>query len=131
MNQTPEILPNRLPVVPLVGAVPKDGPSAGVALTTALVSVLTGVPVRGDVAMTGEVTLRGRVLLVGGVREKVMAAHRVGMTTIILPRRNERDLAELPVSIRDEGGVRPRRRRGRGSDRQPSRRGIAAEGRLN
>ena len=84
------------------GAVPKDGPSAGVALTTALVSVLTGVPVRGDVAMTGEVTLRGRVLPVGGVREKVMAAHRVGMTTIILPRRNERDLAELPVSIRDE-----------------------------
>jgi ATP-dependent Lon protease len=58
--------------------------------------------VRGDVAMTGEVTLRGRVLPVGGVREKVMAAHRVGMTTIILPRRNERDLAELPVSIRDE-----------------------------
>ena len=102
MNQTPEILPDRLPVVPLIEAVPKDGPSAGVALTTALVSVLTGVPVRGDVAMTGEVTLRGRMLQVGGVREKVMAAHRMGMTTIILPRRNERDLAELPVSLRKE-----------------------------
>jgi len=102
MNQTPEILPDRLLLVPLIEAVPKDGPSAGVALTTALVSVLTGVPVRGDVAMTGEVTLRGRMLQVGGVREKVMAAHRMGMTTIILPRRNERDLAELPVSLRKE-----------------------------
>ena len=84
------------------GAVPKDGPSAGVALTTALVSLLSGVPVRGDVAMTGEVTLSGRVLPVGGIEEKVLAARRAGMTTVILPRRNERDLAELPATIRNE-----------------------------
>ena len=84
------------------GGVPKDGPSAGVALTTALVSLLTGVPVRGDVAMMGEVTLRGRVLPVGGVEEKVLAARRAGMTTVILPQRNERDLLELPASVRDE-----------------------------
>lgn len=82
------------------GAVPKDGPSAGVALTTALVSLLTGVPVRGDVAMTGEVTLRGRVLPVGGIEEKVMAAQRAGLNTVILPRRNERDLEELPANVR-------------------------------
>ncbi|MDA0337254.1 MAG: endopeptidase La [bacterium] len=84
------------------GAVPKDGPSAGVALATALVSLLSGVPVRGDVAMTGEVTLRGRVLPVGGIQEKVLAARRAGMTTVILPRRNERDLSELPATIHDE-----------------------------
>jgi ATP-dependent Lon protease len=84
------------------GAVPKDGPSAGVALTTALVSLLVGTPVRGDVAMTGEVTLRGRVLPVGGIEEKVMAARRAGMTTVILPRRNERDLAELPATVHDD-----------------------------
>lgn len=83
------------------GAVPKDGPSAGVALTTALVSLLTDTPVRRDVAMTGEVTLRGRVLPVGGVEAKVLAAHRAGMTTVILPRRNARDVEELPESVQE------------------------------
>jgi ATP-dependent Lon protease len=88
------------------GAVPKDGPSAGVALTTALVSLLTGVPVRGDVAMTGEVTLRGRVLPVGGVQEKLLAARRAGLSTVFLPRRNERDLAELPEQVRADLEIR-------------------------
>ena len=81
------------------GAVPKDGPSAGVTLATALVSLLTDTPVRQDVAMTGEITLRGRVLPVGGIEQKVMAARRAGISTVILPRRNERDLAELPAGV--------------------------------
>ncbi len=82
------------------GAIPKDGPSAGVTVATALLSLLTGRPVRDDIAMTGEITLRGRVLAVGGVKEKVLAAHRAGITQVILPRRNERDLDELPPQIR-------------------------------
>ena len=82
------------------GAIPKDGPSAGVAVATALLSLLTGQPVRDDVAMTGEVTLRGRVLPVGGIKEKVLAAHSSGIRRVILPRRNEKDLAELPDSVR-------------------------------
>ena len=82
------------------GATPKDGPSAGVAITTAIVSALTGVPVRGDVAMTGEITLRGRVLPVGGVREKVVAAQRVGVTHVVLPAANRRQLDELPEDVR-------------------------------
>jgi ATP-dependent Lon protease len=82
--------------------VPKDGPSAGVALTTALVSAFTGVPVRKDVAMTGEITLTGLVLPVGGIKEKVLAARRAGMTTVILPRDNEVDLRELPEEVRKE-----------------------------
>ena len=82
------------------GATPKDGPSAGVAITTAIVSALTGVPVRGDVAMTGEITLRGRVLPVGGVREKVVAAQRVGVTHVVLPAANRRQLEELPDDVR-------------------------------
>lgn len=84
------------------GAIPKDGPSAGVAMTTAIYSVATGRPVRADVAMTGEVTLRGRVLPIGGVKEKILAAHRAGMTDVILPRDNEPDLVELPRRIRKE-----------------------------
>jgi len=84
------------------GAIPKDGPSAGVALTAALVSLLTDTPVREDVAMTGEVTLRGRVLPVGGVVEKVLAARRSGRRTVVLPARNERDLDELPAQVRRE-----------------------------
>ena len=82
------------------GAIPKDGPSAGVTVATALLSLLTDRPVRGDIAMTGEVTLRGRVLAVGGIKEKVLAAHRLGIEQVILPRRNERDLDELPPQIR-------------------------------
>ena len=84
------------------GAVPKDGPSAGVTVATSLLSILTGRPVREDVAMTGEVTLRGRVLPVGGIKEKVLAAHRAGMSTVILPRRNSNDLDELPDIVRQQ-----------------------------
>jgi ATP-dependent Lon protease len=84
------------------GAIPKDGPSAGVALVTALVSLLTGRIVRSDVAMTGEITLRGKVLPIGGVKEKVLGARRAGITTVILPRRNEQDLDELPKELRDQ-----------------------------
>ena len=84
------------------GAVPKDGPSAGVALSTALVSLLSGVTVRDDVAMTGEITLRGQVLPVGGIKEKALGARRAGVTTFILPRRNEVDLDDLPEELKDE-----------------------------
>ncbi len=82
------------------GAVPKDGPSAGVTMATALISALTGRPVRRDVAMTGEITLRGRVLAVGGLKEKVLTAHRAGVTALLLPRRNEKDLVEVPKRVR-------------------------------
>jgi ATP-dependent Lon protease len=82
------------------GATPKDGPSAGVAMTMAIASLFTGRTVRGDVGMTGEMTLRGRVLPIGGVKMKVLAAHRAGLSTVILPRRNERDLEDLPEDIR-------------------------------
>jgi ATP-dependent Lon protease len=78
------------------GATPKDGPSAGVAMCTSIVSVLTGIPVRRDVAMTGEVTLRGRVLPIGGLKEKLLAAHRGGITTVLIPKDNEKDLVEIP-----------------------------------
>ncbi|HET9015964.1 MAG TPA: endopeptidase La [Thermomicrobiaceae bacterium] len=83
------------------GAIPKDGPSAGVAMTTALVSLLTGLPVRDEVAMTGEITLRGQVLPVGGIKEKALAAGRAGIKTFILPKRNEADLDDLPPSLRE------------------------------
>jgi ATP-dependent Lon protease len=84
------------------GAVPKDGPSAGVTIATALASLLTGRPVRADVGMTGEITLRGQVLPVGGIKEKVLAAHRAGLRTVIIPKRNEKDLDDLPQEIRDD-----------------------------
>lgn len=84
------------------GAMPKDGPSAGVTMFTALVSLLTGIKVRHDVAMTGEISLRGRVLPIGGLKEKVLAAHRAGIKRIIAPERNRADLEEVPKEVIDE-----------------------------
>lgn len=82
------------------GAVGKDGPSAGIAITVALVSLFSGMCVRSDTALTGEVTLRGLVLPVGGVKEKVLAAHRAGITHVVLPKRNEKDLREISDSVK-------------------------------
>ena len=84
------------------GATPKDGPSAGVAMFVALASLLTGRPVRSDVAMTGEISLRGLVLPIGGVKEKVLAALRAGITTVMLPARNRRDLEDIPADAREQ-----------------------------
>ena len=89
------------------GATPKDGPSAGVAMCTALVSALTQVPVRSSVAMTGEITLRGEVLPIGGLKEKLLAAHRGGIETVLIPWENERDLAEIPKNIKQNLNIRP------------------------
>ncbi len=83
------------------GATPKDGPSAGLAMVTAIVSVLTGIPVRRDVAMTGEVTLRGNASAIGGLKEKLLAALRGGITTVLIPEENEKDLAELPDNVKE------------------------------
>src|SRR5262249_61805952 len=83
------------------GAIPKDGPSAGVTMTTALVSLLTGRPVRANVGMTGEVTLQGRVLPIGGLKQKVLAAQRAGLDTVVLPGRNAPDLEDVPDTVRE------------------------------
>jgi ATP-dependent Lon protease len=83
------------------GATPKDGPSAGVAMVTSIVSVLTEIPVRRDVAMTGEITLRGRVLPIGGLKEKLLAALRGGLKTVLIPKDNEKDLAEIPDNVKE------------------------------
>jgi len=89
------------------GATPKDGPSAGIAMCTALVSALTRVPVRSDVAMTGEITLRGRVLPIGGLKEKLLAAHRGGISTVIIPDENRKDLVDIPKNVTDSVEIRP------------------------
>ncbi len=89
------------------GATPKDGPSAGIAMTTALVSVLSGIPVRADVAMTGEITLRGEVLAIGGLKEKLLAAHRGGIRTVLIPEENVKDLAEIPDNVKNRLEIVP------------------------
>ena len=89
------------------GATPKDGPSAGIALSTAIVSVLTGIPARSDVAMTGEITLRGQVLAIGGLKEKLLAAHRGGIKTVLIPEENKRDLKDIPENIKGDLEIKP------------------------
>jgi len=89
------------------GATPKDGPSAGIAMTTALVSVLTGIPVRADVAMTGEITLRGEVLPIGGLKEKLLAAHRGAIKTVIIPEENVKDLTDIPDNVKNRLEIVP------------------------
>ena len=94
------------------GAIPKDGPSAGVTMVTAIASLLTGRPVKSTIGMTGEVTLQGRVLPIGGLKQKVLAAHAAGLTEVIVPERNAADLDDVPREVRDAHDL-PHRRHGR------------------
>src|SRR6202022_491079 len=89
------------------GATPKDGPSAGIGMCTALVAALTKIPVRSDVAMTGEITLRGEVLMIGGLKEKLLAAHRGGIKTVLIPEENVKDLAEIPDNVKNRLDIHP------------------------
>ena len=89
------------------GATPKDGPSAGIAMTTAFVSALTGIPVRADVAMTGEITLRGEVTAIGGLKEKLLAAHRGGIKTVLIPEENAKDLQDIPENVKNRLEIVP------------------------
>jgi ATP-dependent Lon protease len=89
------------------GATPKDGPSAGIAMTTAFVSALTGIPVRADVAMTGEITLRGEVTAIGGLKEKLLAAHRGGIKTVLIPEENAKDLQDIPENVKNHLEIVP------------------------
>jgi ATP-dependent Lon protease len=89
------------------GATPKDGPSAGVTMATAMASLLTGIPVRRDLAMTGEITLRGRVLPIGGLKSKLLAAHLAGVKTVLIPQRNEKDLVDVPEDVRQQLRIVP------------------------
>ena len=89
------------------GATPKDGPSAGAAMTTAFVSALTGIPVRADVAMTGEITLRGEVTAIGGLKEKLLAAHRGGIKTVLIPEENAKDLQDIPANVKNQLEIVP------------------------
>ena len=89
------------------GATPKDGPSAGIAMVTSIVSSITGVPIRRDIAMTGEVTLTGQVLPIGGLKEKLLAAHRAGIKEVLLPKENEKDLADVPKKVKEDIKLTP------------------------
>jgi len=89
------------------GAIPKDGPSAGIGMCTALVSVLTDIPVRADLAMTGEITLRGEVLPIGGLKEKLLAARRGGIKTVLIPDENRRDLTDMPDNVKEDLEIIP------------------------